>query len=368
MYTGCDLVTSDLVPDDDAVQSAQLQGLGRFWAMVFALELALILGPLCGWIAPRLPSIRHPSSPAYFIRYLLMHATPIHVPGEVHMVLVGSSLVRNNLDEGLLAQRLTQPGRTVWVANLGVQGAFALSTMILLDQLRKVEPEVVVWGINAEMFSAGFGGVREDINPWRRPMAVEFGSRVLYSYLPELAGRHRAASDEFALRYWPPYRYRLYFRQYLAALRRAQKEGADRVFGPYASEALAPNPARLEAALARRLKVSAVDDGQTLTMTDQQIETIFAAANSTVSAWDGKLVIAWLPTAFDGQAAPSPAAALVKSICAARGVPFLDLRGTVPRSGFCDTLHASVVGKRQTTEVLASRLQDTLAEAPGGGG
>lgn len=359
-------MTSDLVPDDDAVALAHLQGLVRFWAAVFAVGLVIVLDPLCGYVAQQLPSIRHPSSPAYFIRYLLLHATPVHSPHQKTVALVGSSLVRDNLDERLLAHRLSTPSTTVLVANLGLQGAFAFSALILMDQLRRVEPDVVIWGVNAEMFSTGVGAVREDVAPWRRPMALEFGSTVLYRYFPDLAGRHRALSDELALRHWALYRNRLFFRQFLAALYRARERGWARVFGPYQSEAIAGNPERLQAALARRLKLAAGAQ-QTLALTPEQLETVFATANSIVSSWGGQLVVAWLPTAMDGRLAPSPAFPLVERACASRAIPFLDLRATVPSEAFSDSVHATVEGKVQTSEALASRLRGIFGETAGGG-
>lgn len=344
-----------------------LMGLVQYWAVLFAAGLILILDPIVGYLAPQLPSIARPTSPAYHIRHLLMHTSPRPAPGETRLTLIGSSVVYADLHERRIARALSGPGRQVTVANLGLQGAYTLSVVILAHQLRSIGSGLVVWGVNADTMSPNMDGFRADVCPWRRPMAAEFGAGVVYEYVPGLPGRHRALSDEFTLDHWALYRYRLYYRQYLLALYRSRREGSSKVFGPYVSRTGTANPARLEAALARRLKNAAEgrhDPG--LPPTDQ-LEAVIGAVDSMVREAGGRLLIVWLPTALDGLIAPPPVLALTRSACAARGVPFIDLRGVAPASSFRDTLHATAEGKRQITDALIPHLRRALQPSPRGG-
>jgi hypothetical protein len=352
---------------EEAAQGARLRGLVKFWAIVFATGITLALDPLFGYLATKLPSIIHPTSPAYYMRYLLMHAPSAHEPGEARLVLIGSSVVRDNLDERVLAGSLSGPKRRFGAANLGLQGAFTLSVVILANQLRSLHPDLVVWGVNADTLSPNMDGFRDDVCPWRRPMAAEFGASALYSYVPGLKGRYRALSDEFTLKHWALYRYRLYYRQYLLALYRARKYGRANVFGPYASNVGAANRERLEAALARRLAKAAAGQLTPPPARTDQVEAVLGAVDTMVRAGGGRLAIVWLPTALDGQVPAPQVFALAKSICASRQIPFIDLRGVAPASSFRDTLHATADGKRQTTEALVPRLQVVLGQMAGGG-
>jgi hypothetical protein len=98
----------------------------------------------------------------------------------------------------------------------------------------------------------------------------------------------------------------------------------------------------------------------------EQIAATLRALDSMARAGGGRLVIAWLPAAYDEEPAP-PVLATLRAMCEGMSVPFVNLRGTVPASGFCDTQHATVDGKEQTTRALALGLSSTLQQIQEGG-
>jgi hypothetical protein len=348
-------------------QGARASGAVRAWAIAVALLMALALDPVVGRVASEFASIRNANT-LYYIRYMLLHPPERRGGQERRVFLVGSSIVRDDLDEGLLSETLSDVSQPVRVDNFGTRAAFNLSALILMHQLRTLGPDLVVWGVDARTFRPSEDGLRSDARPWCRPVGTEFGAVCLYACTPGLGERYRAMSDQFLLNHWALYRYRFYVRQYLAALNQARRQGWDAVFGPYASPAQSAAPERLAAALRRQGQDAGGTAIQALAKAED-VESLIRAMQETVYAGGGRLAIVWMPGALDASENSPPALATVAQICKQLGIPLIDLRGTVPQSVFRDTVHAAADGKRLITLALAPHLRKLLdAEGGAGGG
>lgn len=348
-----------------AEKRGALTGRIRIHAIVLSLAVVCVLDPVVSRVVREFPSIRNANT-LYYIRYLLLHP-PKHRSGQQRRVfLVGSSIVRDDLDEGLLSAALPRDGQEVHVENFGTKAAFNLSALILANQLRSLKPDLMVWGVDARAFRPSEDGLRADARPWCRPVGTEFGAVCLYEWIPGLRERYRAMSDEFLLDHWALYRYRFYIRQYLTALKQARHDGRDAVFGPYTSPAQSAAPERLAAALRRQAK-AASPSAKEAQAKPEDVEVLIRSMQRVAEAGGSRLAIVWMPGALDDAGTTPPAFGIVASICNRHRIPFIDLRGTVPTEVFRDTIHATAEGKRLTTLALAPHLRKLL-DAGGGPG
>lgn len=341
------------------------RGRARLCAIAVALMVVLTMDPVVSRVVSEFPSIRNANT-LYYIRYLLLHP-PKHRSGQqTRVFLVGSSIVRDDLDEGLLSAALSRDGQEVHVENFGTKAAFNLSALILANQLRSLKPDLMVWGVDARAFRRSEDGLRADARPWCRPVGTEFGATCLYECIPGLRERYRAMSDQFLLDHWALYRYRFYIRQYLTALKQARHDGRDAVFGPYTSPSQYAAPERLAAALARHSR-DIVQGRREPEAEPAQVATLIKAMRDAVSAGGARFAMVWMPGALDDQGATPRVFETVASLCDRQAIPFIDLRGTVPASVFRDTIHAAADGKRLITLALAPHLRKLLDVGGGAG-
>ena len=350
-------MNGDLVQSETTVGSRHCPGKAKFYGLLAALVIIASAEPLFEQVAKRLPSLRAPHAAAYHVRHVLMHSTPIATPGR-RIFLVGSSVVRNNLDEKLLQQMLSRI-EPVSVENLGMEAAYCLSVPILCAKLQALKPDLVIWGMSGGEFDQ-FQKDEECQMPWGSPMAVEFGSSCLYTYMPWLPGRWKALSQDLLLDQWALFRYRLYFRQLLMSLYRARRSGLQAVFGPYSSPSGTPNPKLLAAALKRHEAANRSTDIHGELVTGDTIRACLSAVQQLVSRSGGRLWLAWLPQAVDNAPLNEGQFAAVKRESDALGITLVDLRGKASASGFNDTIHANRDGKRQTTLALAAAWRAAL--------
>ena len=162
-------MNGDLVQSETTVGSRHCPGKAKFYGLLAALVIIASAEPLFEQVAKRLPSLRAPHAAAYHVRHVLMHSTPIATPGR-RIFLVGSSVVRNNLDEKLLQQMLSRI-EPVSVENLGMEAAYCLSVPILCAKLQALKPDLVIWGMSGGEFDQ-FQKDEECQMPWGSPMAV----------------------------------------------------------------------------------------------------------------------------------------------------------------------------------------------------
>ncbi len=337
----------------------EAEGRVKLASICLAFLVVAALDPLVPAIARHLPSLRWDDG-YYHIQYQLLHPPKRATATEKRVVLVGSSAVGTDFDEVALARALSAD-TPVSVDNLGADAAQCLSAVILLDALRQLNPDVVVWAVDSWTF------VYRNPYEWWAPqdtlMAREFGSGVLHRYVPDLPGRFQSLSQDTLIRNWGLFRYRNYIRRYLYSAPKAALKGPDAVFGPFRSKAAPPDPASLAAALRAagqpQAKESAKEREGTVRLTHLAIPT----AKALIEKAGGRLVVAWLPRPLDGEPHETWRLEAVRDACAAAGVPFGDLSGTVPPPGFNDTVHANRDGKAAATLALADFLKGLLPAA-----
>ena len=350
-------------------ESASTGHANRLYCLLVAAALVCLGDRLCDGVARCLPSINGEGNgaAAYHLQRVFLHTPSSPNDRPMRVFLVGSSIVRQNLDEGLLQDALSTVG-FVHVENLAVDASFVLSSLVVMSRLRDLSPTIVVWGIPDSVLS---GDETDELHrPWDTPINLELGSSVLYAYFPALPGRWRAASQDWLLDHWRLFRYRLFFRQYLVTLAKSKFTGDAGRFGPYRSLAARPDSRRLEAAIKYYLgKIDAEVPSPTAVARRHQLAgTAVTVADTLVRQAGGRLLVAWLPLATDSIRAPSPELSTMRAACARAEVPFVDLHGAVPISGFSDTHHANREGKRATTEALIpavrALLRQTSASVP----
>lgn len=349
---------------DPARPPADYGGRARLTAVALALAAMIALDPQLDRIAFGLSSIRDPFSARYGVRYMLMHHPRHTVPGELRVILIGNSTVRGNFDEKVLADALV-PQQYCSVANFGVDGAWAMSSVALADQVARLSPGVLIWGVEERTFRWAFR--TEYARPWCTEIAAEFGSSAMYRYVPGLPGIQRAISQDLLLSHWRLFRYRYHFCVYLIALGRSLREGTDQVFGPYESVAQQPDPMRLQAALRRpRTELDPPRSQREQTAVNGLVNTTLSATCRIAQQAGSRPVVVWLPKALDTATPDPPELEVAKRTCSRLGVSFIDLRGALPVSAFNDTQHTNRDGKEQLTQALIPHLRQLLDQTPGG--
>ena len=339
----------------------------RLWALGVALCLLVLGDRMTKAVVQRFPSIAG-SGPEYHLEYLLLHPRPADAEGKRRILLLGDSMVRMNLDEEWLAGGLSERGDT-WADNLGMDGCYGLSIVLLANRLKPVEPDLVVWGLDESVFSELLKKDGEFWMPSKMIVVQTLGGEVLYDHIPGLPERARVLSQAWLLDHLVLYRYRAYFREYLAAWARSRIAGHRLPLGKYRSERASPNPRRLAAVLKRRQaeapQVPLFPPGNGYDYSTL-IKDDIAAVAKLVREANAQLVVAWLPRPIDTGSPEPPELAIARRSCGDLAVPFLDLRGTVPMEGFNDELHANRQGKLWTTRQLASRLRPLLVTSAKG--
>ncbi len=322
----------------------------RLWCLAVACVLVAAADPFVPRVAESLPNVR--GSALYNLRYMGLHPEALGDAGELRVYLIGASVVRDNLDEDVVRDGLAP--RSARVSNVGVDGSYCLTMVPLAAYVKTLKPDLVVWGINE---AALRGAVRDEYpRVWDRPITRELGSSALYGYMPDLPGRLRATCQDALRERWNLYAYRLYLRQCGMALPGAVRHGPEAVYGTYHSPSFAPDPQRLEAALRARAAQDTGLSPEDEALCNRLIEGTLYALDDTLGAAGCQLAVVWLPQARDAEEPLPPQWETVRVACSHYGIPFVDLRGRVPASGFVDTVHANRDGKRRTTALMMERL------------
>lgn len=337
-------------------------GRRRLWAVGVALCLFLLAGRMTTVVVQRLPPIADALDPEYNREYLLLHPRLPDAEGKRRVLLIGSSMVRMNLDEEWLAGGLSERGYT-HVDNLGSNACYGLSMVVLANQLKPLEPDLVIWGMDVSVFRQLLQEDGEFWKPWEMVMVQTLGGRALYDHIPALQGRPRVLSQAWLLDYLKLYRYREYLCSYLKAWLCSRLAGQPLTLGKHHSERAKPNPRRMAAVLkqghtkARPLPLFPPGNGYDYSAL---IRDDITAVAKLVRQAHAQLVVAWLPRPLDTGSPEPLELTIARRSCQDLAVPFVNLRGTVPVEGFLDSIHANRDGKLQITRQLASRLRPLL--------
>ncbi len=313
--------------------------------------LLLLLGPLLALAAAELAMRLNPA----WWRFLASHqpgrATHadglLHCvrPDDVQIVAIGSSVAARDVDEELLDELLAPRG--LKTLNLGIDGAKAFTTAMLVPGILELEPQVVVFVVNPLSLTAG--------HPFRHPRI--YHPRVAWQVLGpgERLKRWRFLAEGGLQWASLLYRYRDRHRDWIAKRWRLREPRHPR-------DAAGKTGEKLQKSLERNRKriVSANLDGR-----GPNVAAMRWMAHDLAEA---RVHLILLPSPVNpgitGQVMPPARSRLLEQLAAELPCHLVDpvQDWTYPASSFADSLHLNREGREHFTQTVFQAIERVLGD------